>query len=171
MTNARTRIGFSLSLASIVLFLLSLPILDVFTHPFSVLYGKDYTPLVIRLSDIYWLWHSGVIIRVSLFGLPLLLIAVIWFMDIQGFSFSRALTVVLLPFLAALVIQYFIAVQLDKYLRFPSMGHEVPWEHVFQLPFILHCSSVALVYAAIVTTLIAGTRHIRKGWIPRRLAD
>jgi hypothetical protein len=53
-----------------LLFLLLFPVLDIFTHPFSVMHGQ-YIPLVIRLSDFYWrTWVLGT----ALFGVPLLLV-------------------------------------------------------------------------------------------------
>src|SRR5438093_786265 len=116
-----------LSLDVILLFLVLFPVLDLFTHPISVLFGSDYEPLVIRLWDLYV--HTG-LLAPSLLATPVLLIAVTFIMQRYDFGFRRSLAVVLTPFLTALFIQYFIAVQLDKYLRFPRMGYAIPWKDV-----------------------------------------
>ena len=141
-----------------MLFLLFFPALNLFTHPFSVLHGTDYTPLVLRLDDLYL--KTGLLI-ISLLATPVLLVAVILLMQKQRLALLRALTLLLTPFLLALIIQYFIAVQLDKYLRFPRMGHSVPWEHVFQSGFMLYCLRLAIAYAGICAVLYLATMKRR----------
>src|SRR5436309_2725483 len=94
----RAHVGGAVALA--LFFFLLFPLLDLLTHPFSVLHSTNYVPLVIRLSDLYF-WQNGLIIRVSLIGLPLLLIMLVLFMVLRRFSFRRALLVLIAPFLIA----------------------------------------------------------------------
>ncbi len=150
MRTARALTKIGIQCACALLFVFLFPVLHLLTHPFSVLYGTDYTPLVLRLDDFYW--ETG-LVTISLISTPLLLIAVILLIQKQPFSFFRALILLLTPFLLSLGIQYFIAVQLDKYLRFPRMGHPVPWEYVFQSGFMLDCLCLAVAYAGICAVL------------------
>src|SRR5947208_1104077 len=154
MQQVRFRFRSQRGVPLILLFFLLFLLLDLFTHPISVLSSTDYVPLVIRISDVYF-WQNGLIMRLSEFGVPLLLIALMLFMCCQRFSFRRALLVLLAPFLVALVIQYFIAVQLDKYLQFPRLGQPILWRHVFQVSFMLHCGRIVLIYAVVVSALYA----------------
>lgn len=152
MTTARAHTKIGIRCACVLLFILFFPVLHLLTHPCSVLYGTDYTPLILRLDDFYW--GTG-LMSISLFSTPLLLVALILLIRRQRFSFFRALIFLLTPFLLALGIQYFIAVQLDQYLRFPLMGQPVPWECVFQSGFILYCLQLTVGYAGTCAVLVA----------------
>lgn len=150
MTNAQVESKLKVGFSCALLFVIFFPVLHFLTHPFSVLYGTDYTPLVLRLDDFYL--KTG-LLSISLIATPLLLVAVIFLMQKQRFSFVRALTYLFTPFLVALVIQYFISVQLDNYLRFPRIGHPVPWDQVFQPGYMLDCSRLAIAYVGICVML------------------
>lgn len=150
MTNAQVKIKFGVGFGCVLLFMLFFPALNLLTHPISVLYGTDYTPLVLRLDDFYL--KTGLWI-ISLPAIPALMVAVIFLMQKQRLAIPNALTLLLTPFLLSLVIQYFVAVQLDKYLRFPRMGYRVPWEDVFQSGFMLDCLRLAIAYAGICAVL------------------
>lgn len=132
-----------LLIGCVFLMILLLPILDIFTHPFSVLGIPGYDPLINRLPDFPYSFFS-----LAFFAVPALVVLLIVLMQSYGLHFTRVLVVLLIPFVSALTIQYFIAVQLDKYLRFPSLGHPIPWQHVFQFPFMRHCFWLAVIYAA-----------------------
>jgi hypothetical protein len=135
---------------SALLFVLLLPVLDIFTHPVSVMYGH-YVPLIIRLSDLYW--HTP-ILSAAFLGVPLLLAALLLLVQWRQFGFVRSALLVVIPFAVALLIQYFIAVQLDKYLvDFPAAGLAVPWNDVFQFPFIMWCLQLLLIYISIAAVL------------------
>src|SRR5438046_6149936 len=105
MTAAQVQSKVGIGFACGFLFLLFFPLLHLLTHPFSVLYGTDYTPLVLRLDDFYQ--ETGVL-SVSLIATPLLLVAVIFLMRKQRFAILHALIFLLIPFLLALVLQFFI---------------------------------------------------------------
>jgi hypothetical protein len=144
---------------SAMLFILFFPLLDTFTHPFSVLHG-DYIPLVIRLSELYW---DTAVLRIAVFGIPLLLLTVLVLAQSRHFAPVHSALLVLAPFVAALFFQYFIAVQLDNYLiDFPAAGLAIPWQYIFQGAFIVHCLQMLLVYAGIMAMLwllIFAARH------------
>jgi hypothetical protein len=136
--------------ASGVLFVLLFPVLDIFTHPVSVMHGH-YVPLIIRLSDFYW--HTP-ILSIALAGTPILLVGLLLLVQWRQFGLVRSALLVILPFILALLVQYFIAVQLDKYLvAFPAAGLAIPWEHVFQFPFIVGCQQLLLIYVSIAAVL------------------
>jgi hypothetical protein len=144
------RLRFLAPLLSALLFLLLFPVLDIFTHPVSVLYGS-YIPLVIRLSDIYW---DTSLLSIAVLGTPLLLVALLLLAQWQGLGLPRTSVCVLAPFSLALLFQYFIAVGLDKYLvEFPAAGLPIPWGDVFQPQFILGCLLLLLVYACLAIGL------------------
>lgn len=136
--------------ASGVLFLLLFPVLDVFTHPVSVMYGH-YVPLIIRLSDFYW---RTPILSIAFIGTPVLLAGLLLLVQWRQFGLVRSALLVILPFILALLFQYFIAVQLDKYLLdFPAAGLAIPWDDVFQFPFIVGCLQLLLIYMSIAAVL------------------
>jgi len=139
------------------LFLFLLPVLDIFTHPVSVMYGH-YVPLVIRLSDFYW--HTPVL-ATALLGGPVVLITMLLLAQWGRFGLLRSTVFVVVPFAMALLMQYFIAVQLDKYLvDFPGA---IPWHYVFQFSFVVGCLEILLVYIVITAMLwlaISGARRV-----------
>ena len=135
---------------SALLFVLLLPVLDIFTHPFSVMYGL-YVPLIVRLSDLYW--HTPVF-SIAFVGAPLLLAAVLLLLQCRHFGVFRSTLLVVVPFALASLLQYFVAVQLDKYLvEFPAAGLAIPWDDVFQFQLIVDCLRLLLVYVCIAAVL------------------
>ena len=135
---------------SAFLFVLLFPVLDLFTHPFSVMYGH-YVPLVERLSGFYW--HTP-FLDASLIGVPLLLFALLLIMQWRQFGLGRSSLLVLGPFSLTLFLQYFIAIGLDKYLMdFSSAGLPIPWDDVFQFSLILNCLLLFLIYASLAASL------------------
>jgi hypothetical protein len=125
------------------------PVLDFFVHPFSVMHGQ-YVPLVIRLSDVYW--KTG-LLSVSGIAVPLLLLALTLLTHSRRFRFGRSLVLLVAPFSLALLIQYFIVVQLDTELRSAWSGHSVQWKYIFQFPFITECFLLILTYAFVAALL------------------
>ena len=134
---------------SVLLFVLLFPVLDLFTHPTSVMFGH-YVPLVIRLSDFY---GNTPFLGASLIAVPLLLIALLLLMQWRHFGLVRSSLLVLAPFSLTLFLQCFIAVQLDKYLQNPVMRHPFPWNYVFQFSFMLDCLLLLLIYACLAAFL------------------
>ena len=155
MTKAQAKIG----VGCVLLFVLFFPALNLFLHPISVLYSTDYKPLVLRLDDFYM--KTGVLL-ISLLVTPFLFVAVIWLMQKQRLRFVSALLLLLTPFLLALIIQYFITVQVDKYLRVPHPGDPVPWKYVFQSGFMLHCLRLGIGYAALCAVLCFAMQIARR---------
>jgi hypothetical protein len=139
-----------LAWVSVLLFVSCFPLLDILTHPVSVMYGLDYLPLVLRLSDFYW---RTPFFGASLIAFPLLLLLLAFLTQRRSCGLRRSLLVLIAPFALALLLQYFIAVQLDKYVQNPLMRHPFPWKYVFQVPFMLNCFSLLLIYATIATLL------------------
>src|SRR5262245_52005599 len=122
MTKVKVHTNIVLGLACTILFVSFFPILDIFFYPVSVLHGTDYEPLILRLPRMFWetgLTHS------SLIAVPSLLLALTLLMQGHGFSLVRSIPVFLAPFSLALIIHYFIAVQLDTDLRSARMGHPI----------------------------------------------
>jgi len=151
-----------------LLFLFLLAVLDIFTHPASVMYGH-YVPLVIRLSDFYW--HTPVL-ATALLGVPFVLIAILLLAQWGQFGLRCSAAFVVVPFTVALLLQYFIAVQLDKYLvDFPGA---IPWHYVFQLPFIVGCLEILVVYLVITAMLwlvVLGARRVIAFALTRRCSQ
>jgi hypothetical protein len=139
----------TLALVSVLFFATLIPILDFFVHPFSVIYG-DYFPLIVRLSDVYW--TTG-FLSVSSIAVPLLLLGLTLLTQGRRLGFGRSIAILVAPFSLALIIQYFIAVQLDKELRSAWSGHSIQWNYIFQFPFMTDCFFVLLGYAAFVALL------------------
>ena len=127
--------------------------------PVSIMSGTDYLPLVIRLDDFYL--NSG-LLPISFIGTPLIVGVAVFLMQQERFSLARAVTCLVVPFLLALIIQYFISVQLDKYLRFPREGHAVPWRYLFQPAIIVRCCWVAMAYVAYCLLLHRGLAAVQK---------
>jgi hypothetical protein len=125
------------------------PVLDFFIHPVSVMYGH-YVPLVVRLSDLYW--KTG-FLSVSGITVPPLLLALTMLTHSRRYRFRRSLVLLVAPFSLALLIQYFIVVQLDTELRSAWSGHSVQWEYIFQFPFIMECLLLILIYASVAALL------------------
>ncbi|MBX7245403.1 MAG: hypothetical protein K1X53_07880 [Candidatus Sumerlaeaceae bacterium] len=127
-----------------LLFVLFFPLLDRVTHPVSVLSG-EYEPLIIRLPA----FPYGIPYRFCLFTAPAVMVALAVLMQRRRFPILRGVMVLLVPFHVALAIQWFLAVQVDKYLWMYRKGYGFHWGQVFQVPFLLHCFSLALVYTVI----------------------
>ena len=119
-----------------------LPALDLFMHPFSVLYSSDYEPLIVRLP------HSLGECPACIFASPVLVIAVIVLGKHYQFGYRESLLVLLAPFLLALIIEYLAAVQLDKYFWYWRRGYAFEWRMVLQFPFMADCLWLTLIYAA-----------------------
>ena len=136
-------------LVSVWLFVSLVPVLDLFVHPFSVMFGQ-YVPLVIRLSDLYW--NSG-FLSASGISVPLLLFTLILLTHSRHFGFGRSLVLLVAPFSLAFFVQYFIAVQLDTELRWARAGHSVHWNYILQVPFIMQCLLLILGYASVAALL------------------
>jgi hypothetical protein len=135
---------------SVLLFVSCFPVLDILTHPVSVMHGFDYLPLVLRLSDFYW---ETPFFGASLIAFPLLLLLLAFLTQRRSRGLARSLLVLVTPFALALLVQYFIAVQLDKYVQNPLMRHPFPWKYIFQVPFMLDCFFLLLIYVTIATLL------------------
>jgi hypothetical protein len=140
------------------LFVLLCPLLDIVTHPMSVLSNSDYEPLINRLPyfPYYFCWP------VPLYAVPVLIVALVVLMQSYRIGFGRGIMVLLAPFLVALTVQWFIAVQVDKYLWMSRHGHGFPWGTVFQFPFLLHCFWLAVIYAVVCSTLYGVTALVTK---------
>ena len=132
-----------------LLFVLLFPLLNIVTHPISVLSNSDYEPLINRLPyfPYSFCWP------VSLYAVPVLIVALVVLMQSCHFRFARSIIVLLAPFLGALTIQWFIAVQVDKYLWMSRHGYGFPWGIVFQFPFMLHCFWLALIWVVVCSAL------------------
>ena len=141
-----------------LLFVLLFPFLNIFTHPFSVLSGTDYQPLINRLPyfPYRFCWP------VSLYAVPVLIVALVVLMQSYRLRFTESLLVLLAPFLLALTIQYFIAVELDKYLHYWRQGSSFEWQYVFQFPFIFWCFRLVLIYVALSSTLYGIAMLVRR---------
>jgi len=105
------------------LVVLLFPLLDLVTHPISVLSNSDYEPLINRLPFVPYsfCWPS------ALYAAPVLIIALVVLLQSYRISFSRGIMVLLAPFLIALTVQWFIAMQVDKYLWMFRHGYGFPW--------------------------------------------
>jgi hypothetical protein len=143
----RTIVGF----LSTAVFLLCFPILNAFTQPVSVLYAEDYEPLVLRLSESY---AKTNLLAVACVTVPFLLVLLALTMRKRGYSRVRAFSVLLIPFVVAATIDYFIAAQSDKYLRFPRYGLAIPWRNIFQVSQLLETLFVTLVYIGICSAIL-----------------
>ena len=138
-----------LALASIFLFVSLVPVVDFFVHPVSVMYG-EYVPLIVRLSDLYW--TSG-FLSVSSIAVPILLLALTLLTQSRRFGFKNSLVLLVAPFSLAILIQYFVAVQLDAELRSAWYAHPIQWHYVFQLPFMVYCFVLILIYASVAASV------------------
>jgi hypothetical protein len=107
-------------------------------------------PLVVRLSHFYW--TTG-LLSVSSIAVPLLVFALTLLTQSRRFGFGRSLTLLVAVFSSALLVQYFISVQLDSELRSAWHAHPIQWHYVFQFPFMLYCLFVILIYASVVAFL------------------
>jgi hypothetical protein len=149
MTRAQIDSNVVVSFVSICFFVSLVPVLDFFVHPGSVMYGQ-YVPLVIRLSDLYW--KTG-FLSVSGITVPLLFLALTLLTHRRRFGFGRSLALLVAPFSLALLIQYFIVVQLDRELRSAWSGRSTQWEYIFQFPFMMECLLLILAYALVAALL------------------
>jgi hypothetical protein len=149
MTRAHIDSNVVVSFVSMCFFVSLGPVLDFFVHPASVMYGQ-YVPLVIRLSDLYW--KTG-FLSVSGITVPLLFLALTLLTHRRRFGFGRSLALLVAPFSLALLIQYFIVVQLDRELRSAWSGRSTQWEYIFQFPFMMECLLLILTYALVAALL------------------
>jgi len=153
------------------LFFFSLfPVLDILTHPVSVLFGDDYTPWLIWLGEVYW---DTDILQIASISVPLMLLTITILMQRRRFGFILSLAIYLAPFLAAITIQYFIVVQLDKYFYYSNQqqtmyykavfhGRTLPWEYVFQMPVMMYFLDVVMYYTGFCCVLFLVGTLIRK---------
>ena len=140
-----------------LLMILLFPFLDIFAHPLSVIGSTGYDPLINRLPDFPYGFFG-----LAFFAVPALVVLLVVLMQSDGLHFTRVLVVLLVPFIPALTIHYFIVVQLDKYLRFPSQGHPIPWQYVFQISSMLYFFGLGVGYVAICAGVYGIAAFLRK---------
>ncbi len=143
--------------AQVLLVLALLPILDIFLHPISVLSG-DYDPVINWLPEFY--------MRHGLHALALVAVPVS--LAVLGWLLRRTrphvrLTLFVLPVGIAVLIQYLVAAQLDRYLVLMRQTHDMRWlKYLWQPSFITACLVIVAGFAALCG-IVEVVVHLRKG--------
>ena len=154
---SRRHISVALVIAGSALFLCMIIVsywhLWYWLNPVSVLM-HDYLPLVRRLPD--FLNHQNTLRVVAPAGAALLAVAIGLFTRWLGFRLLTTAMAVIIPIVAALTFQFFVALQIDKYavlfvtsgqILFPSFDPD------FDIPFVLTLLKLFAMYTAAALAL------------------